>query len=101
MAYASETEALQQAHYTLVKYQNDLTPYQCRECNQWHLAPKKKRINFEPCAYCLGRQGNYKLTYPDEHIAEVRAERLSMTTLSRLRPYECPHGEGWHLTSSF
>lgn len=101
MAYASEAEAMKQAHYALAKYQNDQAPYQCQECNLWHLAPKKRRTSFELCAYCQGRDRNYKLSYPDEYTAEEHAERLSMTTHARLRPYECPHGEAWHLTSRF
>jgi len=99
MAYGSEAEALQQAHHTRVKYQNDLAPYRCRTCNLWHLAPKNSRIQLETCSFCQGRDGNFKLSYPDEEFAERRAEKLSMATYARLRPYECPYGEGWHLTS--
>lgn len=101
IVYGCEAEALQQAHYTRVTYQNDLAPYLCRVCNLWHLAPKKLSIQLQPCFCCRGRNGNYKLSYPDEEFAERRAEKLSTDSYARLRPYACPHGDGWHLTSRF
>ena len=99
MAYTSEAEAAFQAKYTLVRYQQHQAPYKCSTCNFWHLASKMARALFETCSYCHSRDGNYKLTYPDINIAERRAEALEATAGKIMRPYECPHGEGWHLTS--
>lgn len=99
MAYLTKAEAAKQAHYTQASHKIDLDAYQCKKCNLWHLAPKRLSISFNECWHCQGRDGRFKVTYPSEDIANERAEILGSKAYVHLRPYECPHGEGWHLTS--
>ncbi len=39
--YFSEQEAEEGAAYANITYGNNLAPYQCNNCNKWHLSPKK------------------------------------------------------------
>lgn len=95
MSYSSEYEANEQAGYSARVHQTILEPYQCEQCSYWHLAPRKER--FEYCYWCVGRNRQPKLSYPSEEVAEDQVERIP--TWRRLRAYECPRGDGWHLTS--
>ncbi len=106
MAYVCAADAQQEAGRLKDRYQRDMAPYVCTVCGFWHLAhrpkPKPKpRPQLYRCHYCQGKNGEDKITYPSEDFAERRAEYLCdvQRLYFGLRAYECPHGEGWHLTS--
>lgn len=64
-------------------------PYECRACQKWHLSPKERHTPSVHCDACG------KALYQTEQAAEQRAHIIGTS----LRVYECPYGEGWHLTS--
>lgn len=99
MTYESENEALNQAQYSKGAYNTDLTAYRCGRCKLWHLAPNKTRPSPVKCGYCCGRDGEPKTLYSSELIARETADMVRSNPWMRLRPYKCPHLEGWHLTS--
>lgn len=39
--YSTEEEAKEGAEFAKNKYNSDLEPYQCKECNEYHLGPKR------------------------------------------------------------
>lgn len=93
MTYSSEDEALRRANHSKSAYEADLTPYKCDRCASWHLSPTRRAP--VKCDFCFARSGEAKTTYESEEDALEAADRLGW----RLRPYMCPHYEGWHLTS--
>jgi hypothetical protein len=94
LALYSESRAHEEASRVKQRYNNDQTPYLCSVCQLWHLKPKQWR----ECSYCCGRDGRYKISYPTEAVAEEQAARLSESSYTRLRVYECRHENAWHLT---
>ncbi len=98
--YHSEYEALEAAEYSNINYGNDLVPYKCSKCNQWHLTPKSRRTPSRKCEYCTDSVGRGKELYETEKAAELRAEILREEQGVWLRVYECPCDNGWHLTKS-
>ena len=48
--------------------------------------------------YCHGADGRPKDAYDTPGDAERRADILYREQGLSLRVYECPHGQGWHLT---
>ncbi len=50
------------------------------------------------CEYCKSKEGVSKKHYPNEAEARVAAG-LSRKRGKRLKPYPCPGGTGFHLTS--
>ena len=38
--YGTEREASDAADYARSKFNNNLVPYRCRTCNNWHLSPR-------------------------------------------------------------
>jgi hypothetical protein len=100
MTYDSEMEALRQAEYSKGAYNIDLYAYPCRRCGRWHLSPEVARSQVVKCGYCCGRDGQPKTAYESEDVALETAANLESKTWVRLRPYLCPHYEGWHLTST-
>lgn len=97
-AHFSESFALADAVRIKLKYGNDLIPYHCSRCQQWHLG--KGREKWPECSYCRGRGGDYKISYPTERDAVEQAARLERGSYVRLRVYECRHEHAWHLTST-
>lgn len=95
MSYSTEHEASQQAEYSARAHQTTLSPYRCRQCDSWHLAPGKRPPDY--CCWCVGRDRQPKRSYTSEQAADEQAKRLP--SCQRLRAYECPRGDGWHLTS--
>lgn len=96
MAYATEAEAQSQACQTKASVSRDFCSYHCHVCRLWHLKPEPpNRERWARCGYCEGRDGSAKVSYPTSDDAERQAERF----FERLRAYECPYTDAWHLTS--
>jgi hypothetical protein len=94
LAHSSETKAQREALRAKLKYNSDLEPYHCSDCQLWHLKPAQ----WPECGYCRGRDGGRKISYPSIEVAEEKAARLSECSYVRLRAYECFHERAWHLT---
>ena len=97
-AYSSRSAAEDGAAYACAKFGNNMTPYQCARCGEWHLAPASRQTRGEPCDYCVGRDREPKIAYETHDDAERRAEILAQERGVWLKVYECPNGGGWHLT---
>ena len=97
-AFEYEYEAESAAEFSNTAYDNDLTPYQCHQCTQWHLTPKSHYTPSETCSYCTDREGGNKQLYKTELAAVKRATIISREKHIHLRVYECPYQSGWHLT---
>jgi hypothetical protein len=50
------------------------------------------------CKRCRGQDGNEKDVYETAGAATDAAEFIEKDRGLRLKVYECPHGNGWHLT---
>lgn len=96
--YDSLVEAQQGADHARVAYARDLEPYQCDECQFWHLAPVDRRTPSQTCSHCRGADGAPKESYQSEQDARRRAEILRLERHVILRAYQCRFGNGWHLT---
>lgn len=71
---------------------NHLIPYECKKCKMWHLSPEDRHTPSTPCEWCN------KALYKSEKDARQRAAILRKDQKVALRVYQCPHGDGWHLT---
>lgn len=91
--YPNLSAAEQGASFALAKYQNHMTPYQCKDCGAWHLAPVARHTPSRHC-YSCGKEA-----YETEVGAERRARIIEREQHVWLRVYECPIWDGWHLTS--
>ena len=91
--YPNHASAEQGALLALLKYKSRMVPYRCTHCSSWHLTPANRHT---PCHYC---ESCGKQAYESEVCAERRARLLEQEKRTWLRVYECPHGDGWHLTS--
>lgn len=93
--YSSYNEAQACADYV----GRDFIPYQCFKCGMYHLKPKKfycEKI-LRRCT-CVDHNGNPKDTYKTLEDAQ-RMVRIRSSAGITLKVYECPQGEGYHLTS--
>ena len=98
--YDSEYEAREGADYANSRYQNDLVPYQCDDCDLWHLAPKNRQTPSDTCRHCSGKDGKPKESYHSRADAQRRADIVRQEQGASLSVYACEHGNGWHLTST-
>ena len=98
--YFSQSEAELAAEYVLSKFGHDQVPYRCKECESWHLAPRERHTPSEPCPDCTSSGGAPKASYRTLDGAVRRAAILRRERGVSLRVYDCPYGNGWHLTSS-
>lgn len=96
--YASEKEALDAAKFIRKQRSNHMVPYRCETCNKWHLAPKGRQTPSSTCGQCKDRNGKPKESYETKQGATKRARILQKEQGVSLSVYECPHGNGWHLT---
>lgn len=92
-AYPDRSAAEAGAAHVLAAHGNRMVPYRCSRCSAWHLSPAER---YTPSFYSSECS---KQAYESEHAAVRRAQILEQERGTRLRVYECPHGEGWHLTS--
>lgn len=96
--YDTEADAHQGADHVRYSYGQDLVPYHCPCCGKFHLAPADRHTPNTTCGYCRDSSGRAKQAYRSERDADRRAEILAAEKGVYLRVYECPSGEGWHLT---
>ena len=96
--YLFEEEAQESADYAKENYGNNLAPYQCRNCNYWHLSPKSRQTPSQKCERCTGGDGTVKDAYRSKREARLRADIIYDEQGISLRPYKCRYGAGWHLT---
>lgn len=94
-------EAQSSADYENSKNSNcNLAPYKCQKCGKFHLKPSEfiveKLSTFCSCTRSGGR--GRKDAYPTRVAAEKMAKIRAKSGVS-LTPYQCPEGNGWHLTS--
>lgn len=81
-----------------------LEKYKCNKCPYWHVSQedltKIYDENKNECKYCYSKRANkLKKTYRNSIQAKKIADDFIKSTGNLLRPYPCPHGNGWHLTS--
>ena len=98
--YEFAFQAEDAADYINTIYGNDLIPYDCTKCRYWHLTPKSRHTPSRTCDYCTSASGEPKTLYETRKGADRRANILAEQGAPILRVYECPHDNGWHLTSS-
>ncbi|MBT3602837.1 MAG: hypothetical protein HOE48_24005 [Candidatus Latescibacteria bacterium] len=96
--YDSKQEAQQGANHANKMYQQNLVPYQCDKCGQWHLALGNRQTPSKPCHRCTGTDGKFKEAYQSREDAQKRANILQEEQGVTLGVYACEHGNGWHLT---
>ena len=97
-AYTSKQEAQREANYINHQYNNNLVPYQCNKCGEWHLSPKDRQTPSTKCRHCRGFDGKHKDLYFSEVDAWKRAAILKEEKGISLKVYKCPYNDGWHLT---
>ena len=81
-----------------------LEKYKCNKCPYWHViqedVTKIHDENKHECEYCHSNRANkFKRTYQNSIQAKKIADDYIKSTGNLLRPYPCPYGNGWHLTS--
>jgi hypothetical protein len=95
--YLSESAARFEAERIKKEYDRDLSPYLCRTCGYWHLAPvSKTRV----CMFCTDSGLFQKDIYPTRNDALVVAQKISKEKRIQLYPYKCKYSNGWHLTKN-
>lgn len=92
-AYPDRRSAEEGARDAFSAYNNRMVPYRCDRCCSWHLCPVDRHTPSHHCGACS------KQAYDSDSSAERRARILEQERGAMLRVYECPYGEGWHLTS--
>jgi hypothetical protein len=96
--YYSESEAHEGVLYVKYNHGKEMTQYLCDKCGLWHLSPISRATPSHTCEYCTGRNGKAKESYRTKLDAQLRAEHIENERKCRLHVYQCPHGDGWHLT---
>ena len=99
--YLNQNEAEEGAAYANITYGNKLSPYQCKNCNRWHLSPKDRQTPSIKCPECTDTYGYFKDLYESFEGAMKRASILYEERGISLEVYECPSYDGWHLTKSY
>ena len=93
--YLSEFAARIDAERIKKEFGHDLSPYSCRACGYWHLAPvSKTRV----CMFCTDSGLFLKDIYPTRNDAINVAQRVMKEKRIQLFPYKCPYSSGWHLS---
>lgn len=92
-SFLDKQSAEEGARHALEVFGNRMVPYRCDRCGAWHLCPAERHTPNHYCHACS------KQAYDSERAAERRADLLEQEQGILLRVYECPYGEGWHLTS--
>lgn len=101
--YESLRDAKKAAVHAELKYGNIMVAYCCSVCPLWHIAPQSRQTISESSAFgcqCQAADGSFKTTYRQEVGATRRADIIWQEDRSvYLRAYQCPSGNGWHLSS--
>jgi hypothetical protein len=96
--YDTEREATEGAAFIKKKHKRTLVPYLCGRRSLWHLAPIGRQTPSTTCNSCVGGDGLPKEAYQTQDTAQKRANILRKERSVLLQVYECPRGNGWHLT---
>ena len=96
--YKTEDEAFGAAEVIKKRNNTRLYPYNCEKCGKWHLTPKSRITPSTPCTHCKDSKGKAKESYKTKQGALKRGKILLKEQGVNLSIYDCPHGEGWHLT---
>lgn len=91
-AYSNRTDAEDAAAHAQRSFGRSMVPYRCDRCASWHLCPADRHTPNHECGHCSKR------AYHSHRAAEMRASIIAREQHTLLRVYECPVGEGWHLT---
>ncbi|MCB9746564.1 MAG: hypothetical protein H6741_24380 [Alphaproteobacteria bacterium] len=93
-AYPDQRSGDAAAERATRRFGERMLAYCCQRCRSWHLCPARRQTPSHDCDYCDKR------SYETEGGAERRAAIIEAERGKPLRVYECPYGDGWHLTSS-
>lgn len=97
--FKTEAEAQRSADHERLERGMSLSPYQCEQCRDWHLAPQESRVAFKEYAcLCLDSDGKSKRLYTTREDAEKARISSEKARGNKLTVYECPERGGWHLT---
>ncbi|MBN2789121.1 MAG: hypothetical protein JXR69_02915 [Candidatus Delongbacteria bacterium] len=96
--YFTELEAEDSASFIRQEHNNNMVPYRCEKCGLWHLAPSDRQTPSRKCRFCTDSKGKPKELYFSKDDAQRRAEILFKEQGVRLKVYECPENDGFHLT---
>lgn len=97
--YDTVDEAQSSADYERERIGCDLVPYQCPKCGKFHLKPREFFVQkLTTRCSCSDVNGNAKDAYPTRAEAEKMAGIRAKAGV-HLSVYECPEGNGFHLTS--
>ena len=88
-----------QAEKAAKKKGHRLIAYQCSNCDQWHLAPRKHHRR--DCELgCYSKGGNPKKCYRSKEEARVTADLISLRRNQEMWVYPCPYDpDVWHISS--
>jgi len=97
--YDTVDEAQSSADYERERIGCDFAPYQCPKCGKFHLKPREFFVQkLTTRCSCSDVNGNAKDAYPTRAEAEKMAGIRAKAGV-HLSVYECPEGNGFHLTS--
>ncbi|MDA3884119.1 MAG: hypothetical protein PF638_00830 [Candidatus Delongbacteria bacterium] len=96
--YYTEMDALDSAAYIESQLNREMIPYCCEKCGLWHLAPSDRQTPSKKCMYCKDSKGSHKELYFKRIDAIRRAEIIFKEKGIKLKVYECPEEDGYHLT---
>lgn len=96
--YYTEEDAQDGADYANSAFDNNLAPYKCGKCDNYHLSPKNRQTPSERCISCTDRYGKSKELYFTQKDAERRANIIYQERGLSLNTYQCEYSQGWHLT---
>lgn len=102
--YDTEELAEAGAEYANGRYGSDMVPYECSNCDKWHLSPRSRQTRAESSVWgcqCTDAQGNPKQAYASRSDAERRAQILNDECGVSLSVYACTasnNDDVFHLT---
>ena len=75
-----------------------LIAVQCDLKHHWHIVQFNTR-NKHMCVSCTSRSGAIKRTFKDMKSAIDFTLNWNHNSDTKMRPYKCPEGNGWHLST--
>ncbi|MBR1715794.1 MAG: hypothetical protein IJ717_12740 [Treponema sp.] len=98
--YRTASEAQDSADYQMRQNRIRLSPYKCDVCGMYHLSPSEFFCEkLESSCSCTDHNGKIKDSYKTLQDAKKMANIRKLAGID-LFVYECPHGNGYHLTSN-
>ena len=97
--YRNLKKAQESAAYQYAQNGQSFTPYLCQKCGFYHLKPTEFYcVHTSGICSCTDHNGNKKSAYATAEDAEKMA-RIRAASGIQLYVYNCPSGNGFHLTS--